>query len=101
MAGSEGRSPIADLESLRREIDLYDSRLSQRPWLVIANKMDLPGAEDHLGQFRARFPELTIAPVSAKQERGISQLKSLLGEWIPVQPGLASSAEAHFTAVHD
>jgi len=101
MAGSEGRSPIADLESLRREIDLYDSRLSERPWFVIANKMDLPQAKDNLGQFRARFSDLIIASVSAKQGQGIRQLKSLLGEWIPVQPGLASSAEAHFTAVHD
>jgi GTP-binding protein len=101
MAGSEGRSPIADLESLRREIDLYDSRLSERPWFVIANKMDLAQAEDHLGRFRERFPELTVIPVSAKQERGISQLKSLLGAWIPVQPGLARSAQAGFSAVHD
>src|SRR5205823_3820439 len=101
MAGSEGRSPIADLESLRREIDLYDSRLSERPWFVIANKMDLPEAEDHLARFRARFPELTVAPVSAKQERGIDQVKSLLGERLPLQSGLASSAQAYFTAVHD
>ena len=101
MAGSDGRSPIADLESLRREIDLYDPRLSERPWFVIANKMDLPQAEDNLGQFRARFPELMIAPVSAKQGREISRVKSLLGEWVPVQPGFAPSAQANFTPVHD
>ena len=28
IAGSEGRHPIEDLQNLRREIDLYDSRLS-------------------------------------------------------------------------
>ena len=72
-----------------------------RPWFVIANKMDLPQAEDNLGRFRERFPELTVISVSAKQGRGISQVKSLLGEWIPVQPGLASSTQANFTAVHD
>src|SRR5947199_8794769 len=64
MAGSEGRSPIADLGSLRREIDLYDPRLSERPWFVIANKMDLPEAEGYLARFRERFPELTVVPVS-------------------------------------
>src|SRR3989454_7238307 len=42
VAGSERRSPIADLQNLRREIDLYDARLSQRPWFVVAAKMDLP-----------------------------------------------------------
>jgi GTPase len=82
MAGSEGRSPIADLESLRREIDLYDSRLSLRPWIIVANKMDLPRAEENLRDFEKRFPQRTIVPISAKQNRGINELKRLLGEWI-------------------
>src|SRR5205807_2141748 len=32
VAGSEGRSPVEDLQSLRKEIDLYDPMLSSRPW---------------------------------------------------------------------
>src|SRR5437764_5985834 len=52
VAGSEGRNPIEDLQNLRREIDLYDPRLSQRLWLVIANKMDLPGATENLAALR-------------------------------------------------
>jgi GTPase len=82
MAGSEGRSPIADLESLRREIDLYDRRLSQRRWFVVANKMDLPGANKNLVAFRERFPQLTIVPVSGKEGAGMDELKSLLEKWI-------------------
>ncbi len=42
IAGSEGRHPIEDLQSLRREVDLYDPRLSKRPWCILANKIDLP-----------------------------------------------------------
>jgi len=82
MAGSEGRSPIADLESLRREIDLYDPHLSLRPWIVVANKMDLPQAEKNLRDFKKRFPQRMIVPISAKERRGIDELKRLLGEWI-------------------
>ncbi|PYI76394.1 MAG: GTPase ObgE, partial [Verrucomicrobia bacterium] len=82
MAGSEGRSPVADLESLRREIDLYDPRLSQRPWFVAANKMDLLPAEENLRDFQKRFPQLTIVPISAKEGRGIGELERLLKEWI-------------------
>src|SRR5881397_3937284 len=81
MAGSEGRSPIADLESLRREIALYHPRLSERPWFVVANKMDLPQAKENLRDFQKRFPQHTIVPISAKEGRGISELKRLLGEW--------------------
>jgi GTP-binding protein len=82
MAGSEGRSPIADLESLRREIDLYDPHLSLRPWIVVANKMDLPQAEKNLRDFEKRFPRRLIIPISAKEGRGINELKRLLAEWI-------------------
>jgi GTPase len=78
MAGSESRSPIADLESLRREIDLYDSRLPQRPWFVVANKMDLPEADENLRAFRARFPQLTIVTIAAKEGAGVSELKQQL-----------------------
>jgi GTPase len=82
MAGSEGRSPIADLESLRREINLYDPHLSERPWFIVANKMDLPEAAQNLRDFEKRFPDRTILPISAKEGSGMSELKRLLKEWI-------------------
>jgi GTPase len=82
MAGSEGRSPIADLESLRREIHLYAPRLSERPWFIVANKMDLPEAEENLRDFQKRFPQRTIVVISAKEGRGINELKRLLKEWM-------------------
>ena len=86
MGGSEGRSPIADLQSLRRELDLYDSRLSGRPWFVIANKMDLPGASENLDTFRTQFPQLTLVPISAKKGTGIGEVKQLLEKWIVPAP---------------
>src|SRR5213596_996089 len=92
MAGSEGRSPIADLESLRREINLYDPRLSERPWFVVANKMDLPQAKENLRDFQKRFPQRTIVPISAKEGRGISELKRLLGEWMHQHSELVTSS---------
>lgn len=80
MAGSEGREPITDLQTLRKELDLYDPTLSERPWLVIANKMDLPEAEEHLKQFRTRYKKTEVIPVSAEQGDGIELLKRRLGE---------------------
>src|SRR5256886_8026686 len=65
VAGSEGRNPIEDLQNLRREIDLYDPALSQRPWFVIANKMDLSGAAENLTALRNRFASVDILSVSA------------------------------------
>jgi GTP-binding protein len=81
-AGSEGRHPIEDLQSLRREIDLFDSRLSQRPWYIIANKMDLPDAAQNFAEIHARFPEVEAVAVSAAMGEGIDRLKVRLGIWL-------------------
>jgi len=83
VAGSEGRHPIEDLQSLRREIDLYDPRLSERPWSIVANKIDLLGAEENLQAIRDRFPSVPVVPISAERGTGINELKQHLAEWLP------------------
>jgi GTP-binding protein len=51
MAGSEGRDPQDDYAQLRKEVSLYQKELGERPYLIIANKMDLPeAAENHRGR---------------------------------------------------
>jgi GTP-binding protein len=80
VAGSEGRNPVEDLQSLRREIDLYDSRLSSRPWFVIANKIDLADAEANLKALRRRFPRVEIVAVSAATGEGIDSFKRRLAD---------------------
>src|SRR6266566_4056873 len=78
LAGSEGRNPIEDLQNLRREIGLHDPALSSRPWLVVANKMDLPGAETNLRALRERFSKIKIIPTSAAKGEGVAELKDTL-----------------------
>src|SRR6266511_4091023 len=78
VAGSEGRSPVEDLQNLRKEIDPYDTMLSSRPWLVVANKMDLPNANENLEMLRERFPNISIVPISAAKGEGIDALKKML-----------------------
>jgi GTP-binding protein len=82
MAGSEGREPLDDLQTLRREIDLHDARLSARSWIIVANKMDLPGAAENLRTFKSRYRKIPIVPISAKDGEGIEQLKETLAELI-------------------
>lgn len=99
VAGSEGRNPIEDLQNLRREIDLYDERLSARPWCVVANKMDLPGAPENLQALRQRFPSTEIVDVSAVSGEGMEQLKKSLENWLqlpdesPTEATLAASVD--------
>src|SRR5713101_5458200 len=75
VAGSEGRNPVEDLQNLRRELALYDRTLSSRPWLVVANKMDLPGTTENLKALQARFPKVQILPTAAATGKGIAALK--------------------------
>ncbi|HMF80882.1 MAG TPA: GTPase ObgE [Candidatus Acidoferrum sp.] len=92
VAGSEGRNPIEDLQNLRREIDLYDPALSSRPWLVVANKMDLPGAERNLRAVQERFPKIKIIPTSAAKGEGIAELKKALAATMPNDKDVVSGA---------
>ena len=80
VAGSEGRSPVEDLQSLRKEIDLYDPMLSSRPWLIVANKMDLPNANENLETLQEKFSKVRIVPISAANGEGIDTLKKALAE---------------------
>jgi GTP-binding protein len=80
MAGSEGRDPIEDFRTLRRELKLYDPRLAERPFAVVGNKMDLPDAAGHLRQFKMKFRKVRVIPVCAKEGEGVERVKDLLAE---------------------
>jgi GTP-binding protein len=73
--GSELRDPIEDIQTLRTEIKLYDEDLAKFPWMVVANKMDLEGAEENLAIFKNRFPKIPIVPISAMEGEGLEELK--------------------------
>jgi GTP-binding protein len=94
IAGSEGRHPIEDLQNLRREIDLYDPRLSERPWYVIANKMDLPDAAENLRALQRRFGDLEIVAISAEQSDGLAEFRTRLERWLFSEAGRLPDQEA-------
>jgi len=79
MAGSEGRDPRDDFAQLRKEISLYQRELGERPYHIIANKMDLPEAAKNLKAFERRVKRKVI-PVAGDSEKDIEDLKTLLKE---------------------
>ncbi|MBV9488098.1 MAG: GTPase ObgE [Verrucomicrobia bacterium] len=81
-AGSEGRNPMEDLGTLRRELDLYDPTLSQRPWIIVANKMDLPDAPANLERLQTQFPNKIIVPISAATGMGLPLLFDTLERFL-------------------
>lgn len=81
-AGSEAREPVKDLETLRTEIKLYSEELSKRPWIIVANKMDLPGSEENLEILKDRFKRVKIIPISANEGTGMDKLVAYLDKEI-------------------
>jgi GTP-binding protein len=84
MAGSEGRDPRDDFAQLRKEISLYQKELAERPYHIIANKMDLPEAAENLKKFERRVRRKAI-PIAGDKNEGVQLLKETLrGDLISV-----------------
>jgi len=77
MSGQEGRDPRDDYAQLRTEVSLYQKELGERPFLIIANKMDLPESAENLKKFKRRVPKRQIIPISADDDKGIVELKAV------------------------
>ena len=74
ISGFEGRDPLGDFEILRSELGSYDPALLGKPSLVVLNKIDLEGAQDHVARFKEKYPEIRSFPISASTGAGIHEL---------------------------
>ncbi len=75
MSGSEGRDPFEDYKVINNELASYKYNLLKRPQIIVANKMDIPGAEDNLEMFKMELEEdYPIIPISAATKSGVQEL---------------------------
>ncbi len=81
MAGVDGRNPTEDFRNLRKELKLYSPELARRPYMIVANKMDLAASTENVKEFKRR---VRIQPfeISAAEAMGIDELRLLLREKI-------------------
>ncbi len=77
-AGSEGRDPVEDARKIREELRLYDPLLARRPWALVANKIDLPGAAENLPRLAQEFPAVPLLAISAQQKDGLAPLRKFI-----------------------
>ena len=77
ISGSEGRDPVEDYNTIRNELSSYNIKLSDKTEIIVANKMDLEGAEEGLIKFEESFPDKVnnIVKMSAATTEGIEELK--------------------------
>ncbi|MCM2980593.1 GTPase ObgE [Niallia circulans] len=75
MAAIEGRDPYEDYVTINNELQEYNMRLLERPQIIVANKMDMPDAEENLKVFKEKLEEdYPIFPVSALTRSGLREL---------------------------
>ena len=88
MSGSEMRDPYEDYLLINNELKEFNEKLLEKPQIIIANKMDIPGAKEKLEEFKKKV-DIEIYEISAAINQGldkvVNRLADLLDE-IPSNP---------------
>ena len=80
MAAIEGRDPYEDYQKINQELKAYDEKLLERPQIIVANKMDMPGAKENLQEFKARLTDKPVYEISALTKEGLKELLFAIAE---------------------
>ena len=70
MGSTEGRNPYDDYVLINKELEEFNSKLLEKPQVIIANKMDMDGARENLEEFKKKVKE-KVFPISALNNEGI------------------------------
>jgi GTP-binding protein len=76
VSGASGRDPVEDFDTIQEELKLFDRRLSEKPQIVAANKIDALDDPDALARLtkHVRARTLQVIPISGVRGDGIPKL---------------------------
>jgi GTP-binding protein len=79
-----GRDPLTDLDVIEAELEQYKTTLSDRPRLVVLNKIDVPAARELADLVRPDLEArgLRVFELSAATREGLRQLSFALAETV-------------------
>lgn len=72
-AQTDGRVVEEDLRILQQELALFNPELSKRPYLIVANKMDIPGTAERFEALKEVHGDKVMA-ISAASGQGVKEL---------------------------
>jgi len=82
VSGASDTDPIRAYDTVREEIALYNPTLAERPTVVVANKMDMDGAEENAARLE-KHVGATVIRISALTGKGLrellGQVKAIIG----------------------
>ena len=96
IAGTDGRDPTEDLDTIDAELAQYSTELATRPQIVVANKSDaVLREEESVARFAARVRELgrELVFVSAVTGEGLRELVSLVADRLEELPPITVYAD--------
>ena len=73
MGAVDGRDPYEVYCIINNELKEYKMNLSKRPMIIVANKMDVEGAEENLKKFKEHVKEPIIC-ISAYEKKNLDEL---------------------------
>jgi GTPase len=88
VSGASGREPVADLDTVRRELQLFQPALAAKPQIVAANKMDAvdePARVQALEE-RASTLGLPFFKISAATGQGVADLLEAMWKRVSAFP---------------
>jgi GTP-binding protein len=87
VSGESGRDPVEDLETLRRELQLFDHKLAAKPQIVVANKMDAVDDESRVKKLEARAKKLRLPflKISGATGAGLPELLEAMWQHLAVE----------------
>lgn len=94
MASTEGRDPYDDYLKINQELKEYDPKLMERPQIIAANKMDMPGAEKNLEKFKAQLHhDVSVYSISALTKEGLRDILFAVADTLEEIPKVSSKIE--------
>ena len=83
-SGSEGRDPVEDYHKINHELAKYSEKIAKRTQILVANKMDLPSAQENLPRLQelADKEGIKLFAISAATHAGLKELISYIGTWL-------------------
>jgi GTPase len=101
VSGASGRDPVDDFDAIRRELELYNPELLEKPQLIAANKMDALDDPKRLAALEKRVKKLKLRffKISGVTGEGVPGLVE--AAWPYVQQALEAEAEAAKLATDD
>ena len=81
-SGLEGRDPVEDYYKINKELRRYSEKIARRTQILVANKMDLPEAQENYPRLEALAKKegIRIFPISAATKQGLKELIAYTGE---------------------